>query len=812
MPEIKPQATVSAGGYYAPAKPQLTSGWEQFGRVGEKVKGIFDTVLAKKAQYQSKEDYQTGARIALAHMEELRKDSSNALKQAEKNGWIPNGARPDVKQGYLKAVGVIWADSPQLKGWLNEGMETFINDFADTGGTESDFHTALDARTQGIVAEARDHLDDNFYTRDEGFMGAIGTPLAQHRKDWTAKYHAIVSRKQRDVATKATHDQWGTGGTDRGFNYWWTGDARIKGDDSDVKIIDSKTGKELSGTKSIIAPADLYPVDPGPRVGFYNVVRSYALFNLAENQYDIGGVDRALRFVDIIAAKKNPSNGARMDSGTMDESYTKLKRELQAQRAAAQKYLTEHHDDLRKSAALKVEVISKLWKGDTETRRDIVVPGLAGTQNVRGFRNVDDVYKVVKAWETGNMPHPFREGEMLPWDVGSINEILAKNLGKEGTRKAVDDRQRLIDEGYVLTDAEKSVFTGVHMHQTLLDSLSWIQEQGLKSRAALKARGEEGEAEFKRETVGDAENLIIDFFHEFENLDLHIIGPDGKPTEETRKLGTWTQEDLNAALRGATEGLIKTADELNIEFDTGTFTKDIQTTIDATHKDSKIDRIGMEDFSSVFADVIARKELWMDQPATNIRKNILELTRGKRIDGADVEKMVKMLVEDTRNPFKKFINPHDPTSVLNKVKKQLKAELIRREKKLGILIKQENDAARANDIWDAVGDTEKWLDFHIGLLVDKKFTKYMTDVADKYSYDTKAIPANLIPWLTTSTEKKDNKPVDYPWGEGQLGEGIAIQSLLRMLLDEHPVEFDPDSGEEIGGWRAARIQALNPRE
>ena len=366
-------------------------------------------------------------------------------------------------------------------------------------------------------------------------------------------------------------------------------------------------------------------------------------------------------------------------------------------------------------------------------------------------------------------------------------------LGKEGTRKAIDDRQRLIDEGYVLTDAEKTVFTGVHMHKTLLDSLSWIQEQGLKSRAALKARGDAAEAEFKRETVGDAENLIIDFFHEFEDI-----------------WGTWSQEDLNAAVTGATEGLIKTADELNIEFDTGTFTKDIQTTIDATHKDSKIDRRGMEDFSSVFADVIARKELWMDQPATNIHKNILELTRGKRIDGADVEKMVKMLVEDTRNPFKKFINPHDPTSVLNKVKKQLKAELIRREKKLGILIKQENDAARANDIWDAVGDTEKWLDFHIGLLVDEKFTEYMTDVAGRYNYDTKAIPANLIPWL-----QKYGGDDSYDWGQPgeQLGEGIDIpKSLLRILLDEHPVKFDPDSGEEIGGWRAARIQATNPRE
>ena len=163
-PEIKPQASVSSGAFYAPARPQLSTEMDQLGKALLQLGSGVGNMMVNKAGEQSKEDLQTGARIALAHMAELRKDSSNALKQAEKKGWIPNGARPDVKEGYLRQVGVMWATSPRLKAALDGDMETFINDFADKGGNLADFHTALDVRNQGIVNEARDVLDDNFYT------------------------------------------------------------------------------------------------------------------------------------------------------------------------------------------------------------------------------------------------------------------------------------------------------------------------------------------------------------------------------------------------------------------------------------------------------------------------------------------------------------------------------------------------------------------------------------------------------------------------------------------------------------------------
>ena len=135
-PEIKPQATVASGAFYAPAKPQITSEMDQLGRALTAMGGEVGQIMVKKVGEQSKEDLQTGARIALAHMAELRKDSSNALKQAEKKGWIPNGARPDVKEGYLRQVGVMWATSPRLKAALDGDMETFINDFADKNGID----------------------------------------------------------------------------------------------------------------------------------------------------------------------------------------------------------------------------------------------------------------------------------------------------------------------------------------------------------------------------------------------------------------------------------------------------------------------------------------------------------------------------------------------------------------------------------------------------------------------------------------------------------------------------------------------------
>ena len=386
------------------------------------------------------------------------------------------------------------------------------------------------------------------------------------------------------------------------------------------------------------------------------------------------------------------------------------------------------------------------------------------------------------------MPHPFREGASLPWDILSINEIVASPLNKEGVEQALAERQRLIDEGYVLTDAEKTVFTGVHMHKTLLDSLSWIQEQGLKSRAALKARGDAAEAEFKRETVGDAENDIIDFFYAFEDA-----LPEGS---------TWTQEEFNAAVRGATEGLGEIADDLNIDFDEGAFAKNMQSVVEATHSESKVDPIRMTDYASVMGSILSKRELWYNQPTTTIRNNILKFTKGKRINQADINSMIKTL-DEKRTSFKKWIDPDAPDSAVNELKKTLKARLIAREfNTLGKIIVVDNQEARKDGIWGGTGMVEKWLDDQIDIAVDTKFIELMKEVGDRYDYDTSAVPADLLHWLATSTEED----ALYNWGKGpkegnptpQLGHGLAIQSFLKILIDMH--ETGEENGRPTGGW------------
>ena len=779
-PDIKPQATVAAGAFYAPARPNTDV--NQLGQALLAMGNAAGQLMVKKAGIREKEDLATGTKIAMDHLAELRKDSSDALKQAEKNGWIPNGARPDVKEGYLRAVGAIWATSPILKNKLDWDMEVFINNLADKGGSLEDFHFALDARNKEIVDQAKGELDDNFYTRDEGFMGNILAPLAKHRKHWTDKYTQLITRKQIDVATKSVHDLWKDGRLDGGFNYWWKG---VSGAEP-IDWTDPISGKKVpAGARNIIAPKDLYPVNPGPRVGFFNIVESHALYNLAGNQYDMGGIARALRFVDYQAAKKNPANGASMDSGTMKESYELLKRKLQGQLSAAQGYLTANNKDLRASAGLKVEAVFKSYKEASEGERSkISIPGIASDKvEFRGFTDIEQVRKVVTDWQNNALPHPFREGAILPWN---INDIVNK-----------DERDKLIAEGLVLTDAEKAVFTDAHMYDVLHKALPFLQEQRVRSIAEQTRLGQEKIDEFKREDVGDAENLIIDFFHEF-----------------TDAWGTWTQEDLNAAVTGATEGLTDVADDFNIDFDEGQFAKTMQGIMTATHSESKVDPTASSDFNSLMLDIVGKRGLWFNVPNSTIRNNILKLSAGKRIKPDDIERILGIL-DEKRTSFKKWIDPLASDSAVNEIKKTLKARIIEREfNTLGKLIVVDNKQARDKNIWEGTGATEKWLDDSIDAVVDTKFMELMTNVAEKYNYDTSAIPANLLQWMATSTEEKEGKPALYDWGKGpvwgtatpaeQLGHGIAIESFLKILIDKYPTDADGK-----GGWHAEAVKRFN---
>ena len=646
-PEIKPQASVSSGAFYAPSRPQLSTQMDQLGQALRQLGSGVGDMLVNKAGEQSKEDLATGARIALAHMDDLRKNSSNVLKRAEQEGWLPNGARPDVKEGFLRQSGAIWAQSPQVTALLDDGMETFINSWGNKAGSMVDFHNALDARNRQIVDEAREALDNNFYSRDEGFMNSIPEVLAKHRKKWTDRYTNIVSINQMNVASKGVKEYFRIGtpeALEAAKNYFFTGQSH-PGTLGEVKSL--KTGGDFDPNRQrvVVAPKDLWPAGQSPRVGFYTMVEEHALYDLAKNPNDIEGITRAMGFVSTMSSLRNPANKARMDSGLLQSHYGKLRSNLSTMLGNALSKRQANEADLLESAVTKMTTLVQLRPGGEYDDMEYRVVGADGTIQKKIF-TPGDMTQFLTDWENNAIVHP-RYDENFP-DSG-IPKTVRYALS-EGSYESPEEADKVRKGGWALTDEELPLLTDQKKFEGILTVIDRINARVQGQKGDIAEQGKLAQDDFNRRVEREADDLV-NFFRPKPPKP----GDDGPaPVPQI----VWSDEDMQRISEKVGDKLREYATANKLNFSLLKWKTARRAFADTNHGETYHSSADQERYTHALTTLASANghKHWLNKSDVEVEMNIRELfgakgglpKKGDELSEGQIDKLTKLFVGKTK--------------------------------------------------------------------------------------------------------------------------------------------------------------------
>lgn len=785
VPEIKPQASVSSGAFYAPARPQLSTEMDQLGKALRQLGSGVGDMMVNRAKEQSAEDLATGARIALAHMDELRKDSSNALKKAEAKNWLPNGARPDVKEGFLRQAGAIWARSPQLAAHLDDGMETFIHSWSNKAGSLVNFHEALDKRNMEIITQAREHLDNNFYSRDEGFMNAVPEVLAKHRKKWTERYTDLVSINQMNTASKAVKNLFREQLYDNAVNYFFMGQTTpgVAGE-----LRDNKTGKVVppSEALTIVAPKDLWPAGQSPRIGFYKMVEDHALYDLAKNPHDIKGISDALDFVTHMASMKNPTNKARMDSGLVESHYGKLKTTLSAMLDRAQTNLAARDGEILESAMSKVTALFQLRPhGDGFQYR--VIDG-SGQVSLKIF-DPRQMNEFLEDWKNNRIAHPSYNPKNP--DAG-VPEIVRYKIS--GPYESDEEKDRVIKDGFSLTDKEIEALTTRHQFEAILSVVDRVNARlENQDREAAKEKAAEQD-QFDRRLDRKAADII----------------------ETLSEGGTWSDEDIKETSRKVLNRLKRFAERNELEFDSLNWRNKIRATLDATAGEDYHSSADQGRYTQALTTLASENGQlhWLNKSDLQVEANIRKLfgssagveKRGDELSEAQIVKLTNLFVNKNR-AWGKYLDITGATGKGTAFEKEMYDAAVRLNPDL-LQLFHDNKKQLAGGFFKA-SSMETLFRAHLSAYMRRVYVPWMADAGEHFDYDgesfdRKAMDAFLFSNKYTDPERKKPEVISYSVHPDK-PPLTRSESLLQQFLREGRGEQTEKDGKTVwqypNGWK-----------
>ena len=456
-PKITPQAKAATFGYVAPARQQGSSGTEELGRAMMEMGSTAGKLLLTELGRLEKIDYKEGQALAKKHQFEALEDQRFTIQELIKDGKIPHGASPFVKQGYLEMQGFLWATSTKTQALLNQDMDKWTRERLSKSESAAEFNTALNLEMGKRLQKLIEPLPDNFYTIDVGFMNGIQDALDKTTGHWTAFFHQEMTKVHRDAIDNMLVR--GFEGKDafyaelekkypatfahEGPRSHWTLDF--------LDTLKRYDGQEVEGAPRFSSykgpkPRDTLPPGANPREPIFNAFYGYIHSSVVA---DVGSPFYATSLENAIERTKYfrnmamPSSNAKVDSGSMKTNYNRLQRELEGRLHVARGTQSKAYDEDIASTNQWIESFTAKnatldWINDSP---NIDIGSAAGARGRARYKfpssrplDVENPTQwftyIFQAFKGGHAPMPYLAKEDL---------ITDKEGGEGGTRGVRDD-------------------------------------------------------------------------------------------------------------------------------------------------------------------------------------------------------------------------------------------------------------------------------------------------------------------------------------------------------------------------------------
>ena len=351
-PIKKVTAKVHSFSSVRPSPEKGSSDLDQLGKAMTALGSVAGKFLEAKLDSRSKEDIARGRHIANKHRFELMQKDASALRVAEKNGWISNGARPDVKRGFLTQLGVNWAKSSEVSILFDDGVEDLLQEHALNLGSVEDLNQKLDQHFNGKMQEALGALNNNYYSRTIGFSQSINPILERKKEIFVGIYEKLLSKANADEIDKTLTSFMQEGDYKDAIAWFSNGSV---GEDSEYEHLYRQ-----------IPPRLTTPTEVSPKKFFFDSFKRHILYNRVTSplhpSYETS-LEAAIATVNSVRKLKMPNTGERMDVGSMGEHYAELHLELVVKLNRARGSAAAKEKEIGDSVKDKIQHIFRMASG-----------------------------------------------------------------------------------------------------------------------------------------------------------------------------------------------------------------------------------------------------------------------------------------------------------------------------------------------------------------------------------------------------------------------------------------------------------------